>query len=105
MDSTLGRASTTENCNENENDAIFLLRPAVLSATKTIRNKKKQPHKEVIFDYLTKSLASNIEIELLDHVLTTLIENNLVINKKNPTGLSSFRIVDDSLDSKMKSTI
>ena len=44
-------------------------------------------------------------MELLDHVLTTLIENNLVINKKNPTGLSSFRIVDDSLDSKMKSTI
>ena len=49
-----------------------------------------------IFDYLTKSLASNIEMELLEHVLTTLIEN-IVINKKTPTGLSSFRIADDSL--------
>ena len=49
--------------------------------------------------YHTKSLASNIEIEILEHILTTLIENNLVINKKTPTGLSYFRIVDDSLDS------
>ena len=39
--STLGRvAMTTENCNENENDAILLFKPAVLSAIKAIRNKK-----------------------------------------------------------------
>ena len=97
MDLTLGRASTTENCNENENGTILLFQPAV-SAIKTIR-KKKRADKDSIFDYLTKSLASNIEIELLEHVLTTLIENNLVINKKTPTGLSSFRIADDSLNS------
>ena len=103
MDSTLGKASTTENCNENENDAILLFKPAVLSAIKTIRNKKKRADKESIFDYLTKSLASNIEMELLEHVLTTLMENNLVINKKTPTGLSSFRVVNDSV--KMKSAI
>ena len=32
-------------------------------------------------------------------ILTTLIENNLVINKKTPARLSSFCIVDNSLDS------
>ena len=37
-------------------------------------------------------------MELLEHVLTTLIENNIVINKKTPTELSSFRIANDSLD-------
>ena len=42
-------------------------------------------------------------MELLEHVLTTLMENNLVINKKTPTGLSSFRVVNDSV--KMKSAI
>ena len=47
--------------------------------------------------YLTKSLTSNIEIELLEHVLTTLIKNNLVINKK--TLLCSFRIANDLLNS------
>ena len=99
MDWTLERASTTENCNENENDVTFFFKPVVLSAIKTIRNKKRLADKESKFDYLTKSLASNIEMELLEHVLTTLIENNLVINKKTPTGLSSFCIVDDSLDS------
>ena len=38
-------------------------------------------------------------MELLEHVRTTLIENNLVIIKNTPTGLSPFPIVDDSLDS------
>ena len=90
--------STTENCNENENNAILLFKLAVLITIKTIRNKKKRADKESIFDYLTKSLATNIEIELLKHVLTTLIENNIVINKETSTGLSSFRIADDSLD-------
>ena len=37
-------------------------------------------------------------MELLEHVLTTFIENNIVINKKTRTGLGSFRIADDSLD-------
>ena len=99
MDSTLGRASTIENCNESEDDAVVLFKLAVLSAIKTIRNKKKRADKESIFDYLTKSLASNIEMKLLEHLLTTLIENNLVINKKTPTGLSSFCITEYSLDS------
>ena len=37
-------------------------------------------------------------MELLEHVLRTLIKNNLVINKETPTRLSSFRKVEDSLD-------
>ena len=40
------------------------------------RDKKKGAHNESIFDYLIKSEASNIEMELLEHVLTTLIESN-----------------------------
>ena len=39
-------------------------------------------------------------MELLKHVLTTLIENTLVINKNTPAGLSFCRIADDSLDSR-----
>ena len=39
-------------------------------------------------------------MELLKHVLTTLIENTLVINKNTPAGLSFYRIADDSLDSR-----
>ena len=90
MDAALERASTTENCNENENDAILLFKPAVLIAIKTIRSRKKRADKESIFDYLTKSLASNIEMELLEHVLITLIENNIVINKKNSNLIKLF---------------
>ena len=99
IDSALGRTSTIETCNGNDNDAILLFKPAVLRAIKTIRNKEKRTDKESVFHYLTKSLASNIEMELLEHALTTFIENNLVINKKSRTGLSSFRIIGDSLDS------
>ena len=39
-------------------------------------------------------------MELLKHVLATLIENTLVINKNTPAGLSFYRIADDSLDSR-----
>ena len=74
---------------------------AVLSAIKIIR-KKKPADKESMFDYLTKSLASNIEMELLEPALITLINNSFVINKKTLTGLSTFRIVDDSLGSQNK---
>ena len=102
IDSTLARASTTDNCNENENNAMRLFKQAVLNAIKTIRNKKKCADKESIFDCLTKSLASKIEMQLSEHVLETLIENNLVINKKTPIGLSSLCIADDSLDSQNK---
>ena len=63
-DSTLSRACTTENCNENENEAVLLFKSFVLSAIKMIRNKKKRADKESTFDYFTKSLASNIEMEL-----------------------------------------
>ena len=61
-------------CNENENDANFLFKLAVLNAVKTIRDKKKRVDKEYIFHYLTKSLASNKEIKLLEYVLARLIE-------------------------------
>ena len=55
-DSTLGRvAMTTENCNENENDAILLFKLTVLSAIKTIRNKKNMLIKSL---YLT--ILSNL---------------------------------------------
>ena len=55
-DSTLGRvAMTTENCNENENDAILLFKPTVLSAIKTVRNKKNMLIKSL---YLT--ILSNL---------------------------------------------
>ena len=40
MDSALRRASTTENCYENENDAILSFKQDVLSAIKPIRDKK-----------------------------------------------------------------
>ena len=61
---------------------------------------KERADEESMFDCLTKSLASNIETEQLEYALTTLVESNLVINKKTPTGLSFFRIVGDSWDSR-----
>ena len=61
---------------------------------------KERADEESMFDCLTKSLASNIETEQLEYALTILVESNLVINKKTPTRLSSFRIVGDSWNSR-----
>lgn len=56
MDSTLGTGSTTKKWNENENGAIPLFKPVVLSTIKTIRNKKKHADKESIFDHILPNL-------------------------------------------------
>ena len=53
MESALGRTSTTENCNENDNDTILLFKTAVLNAIKAFRNKKKRADKESIFECFT----------------------------------------------------
>lgn len=74
-----------------ENDRIVLLKlTESLNAIKIIRDKKKYVDKYFIFDCLTKSLASKLELELLGHVLVTLTENNQVIYWKNLAGLNFF---------------
>ena len=93
---TIWRASIAQNDNKNKNNVTFLFKSAVLNAVKTIRDKKKHADKGFIFDYLTKSLVSNLEMGLLKHVLATLIDNNRVIDKK--TGLRFFHIVNDLSD-------
>ena len=95
---TIWRASIAKHDNKNKNNVIFLCKSAVLNAVKTIGDKKKRADKGFIFDYLTKSLASNLEMGLLKHVLAALIDNNRVIDKKTPTGLRSFHTVNDLSD-------
>ena len=94
---TIWRASIAQNDNKNKNNVTFLFKSAVLNAVKTIRDKKKRADKGFIFDYLTKSLVSNLKMEL-KNVLAALVDNNRVIDKKTPTGLRSFHIVNDLSD-------
>ena len=93
---TVWRASIAKHDNKNKNNVIFLCKSAVLNAVKTIGDKKKRDDKGFIFDYLTKSLVSNLEMGLLKHVLAALIDNNCVVDKKTRTGLRSFH--DDLSD-------
>ena len=93
---TIWRASIAKHDNKNKNNVIFLCKSAALNAVKTIGDKTKRADKGFIFDYLTKSLVSNLEMGLLKHVLAALIDNNRVIDKK--TGLRFFHIVNDLSD-------
>ena len=47
----------------------ILFKHCVLNARNTIRNNEKRDDKEFIFNYLTISLASNLEIEVLEYFL------------------------------------
>ena len=60
MNSTLRRAGITKNCNENENEAIFLFKLGVLNAIKRIRNKKNMLTKGPYLAILLSLIASKI---------------------------------------------
>ena len=64
--------------------------------------RKIHVNKGSIVGYLTKSLASDLEMNLLKHVRGIIKENNIVFDQKTLTGLSSLSLVDDSLDSQSK---
>ena len=51
----------------------------------------KRPDVDSIFDFITRTTASNITKEALADIITDLIKQNIIINKKSINGRDSFR--------------
>ena len=78
----------------SENTTITEYEPKVITAIKEIRNKKKRPDIDAIFDYISRSEASNIDIKTIDSFIQNLLKKkNVITNKKTPQGLDSFYIL------------
>ena len=51
----------------------------------------KRPDVDSIFDFITRKTASNITKKALADIITDLVKQNIIINKKSINGRDSFR--------------
>ena len=68
----------------------------ILSSIKNIREKKRRPDSNSIFEDLLKTDSTTAEKSLLDNAFSKLIDLKLVINKKIPNGLDSFFLTNNA---------
>ena len=83
-------AITHSDLNANINISHF--KPKILEAIDHLKGiSHKRPDVDSIFDFITKTTASNITKEVLADIITDLIKQNIIINKKSINGSDSFR--------------
>ena len=80
----------TKSENESRDSVLSTFKPLVLSAIDILRNKKKRPDVDSSYDHIIKTQASNADRVLIESVVTNLMKENLIINKKTPSGFDSF---------------
>lgn len=77
----------------SENASPTDYEPKILEAINEIRYKKKRPDTNAIFNYISPSEASNIDIKTVDSIIQNLIKRKVITNKKTTQGLDSFYIL------------
>ena len=55
-----------------------------------LREKKKRPDIDPLFDFLSKTVATSIDKDTLTHSISQLITLKLLVNKKTPNGYDSL---------------
>ena len=68
-----------------------LFKPKILCAIDRIKEKKKRPDIDSIYDYLSRTEASNIDKISIELILNELVKENVVVNKKTTSLGDSFR--------------
>ena len=76
---------------EVNDEALSLFKPKILNIIDQIKQKKKIPDLNTIYEYLSKTEASNADKQLIETILGNLIETNVTVNRKTPKGLDSFQ--------------
>ena len=83
-------AITHSDINANINISHF--KPKILEAIDHLKGiSDKRPDLDSIFDFITRTTASNITKEALVDIITDLVKQNIIINKKSINGRDSFR--------------
>ena len=83
-------AITHSDINANINISHF--KPKILGAIDHLKCiSHKCPDVESIFDFITRTTASNITKEALADIITDLVKQNIIINKKSINGRDLFR--------------
>ena len=68
-----------------------LFKPKILYAIDRIKEKKKRPDIDSIYDYLSRMEASNIDKISIELILNKLVKVNIVVKKKTSLEDSSCR--------------
>ena len=83
-------AITYSDINANINISHF--KSKILEAIDHLKGiRHKFPDVDSIFDFITRTAASNITKEALGDIITDLVKQNIIINKKSINGCDSFR--------------
>ena len=91
----LSISSKDKNKNESTtSDELFLFKAKILQAIEYIREKRKRPDTNAIYEHLKKTEASNIDKETIGNIISELINQKILENKKSTYG-DSFRLIMD----------
>ena len=80
----------SDESDRNISDKLDILKPKILQAIDHIRQKKKCPDTDSIYDFITRTCASNVNKELVELVIEELITQDVIFNKKTVQGLDSL---------------
>ena len=72
-------------------ETLSLFKPKMLNAIDQIKQKKKRPDLNTVYEYLSKTEASNTDKQLIETILANLVETNIIVNRKTPKGMIRFR--------------
>ena len=76
----------------NANITISHLKQKILEAIDHLKGiSHKRPDVDSIFYFITRTAASNITKEALADIITDLVKQNIIMNKKSINGTDSFR--------------
>ena len=73
---------TTNSGNESQDSVLSTFKPLVLSAIYILCDRKIRPDVDSLYNHMIKTQASNAERVLIESVVTKVMQENLVINKK-----------------------
>ena len=90
--STTLKKLTITNDLEKTTEISTLFKPNILCAVDRIKEKKKRPDIESVYDYLSRTEASNIQKISIELILNELVKENVVVNKKTSIRDSFRRI-------------
>ena len=93
ISTALEKLTITNDLEKNgENTETSLFKPKILRAIDRIKERKKRPDIDSIYDYLSRMKASNIDKVSVELILNELVKENVLLNKKTSLGDSFHRI-------------
>ena len=61
-----------------------------INTTNEIRNNNKHSDNQTIFDHITKTAATKMDLSQIDELISSMLENGLIYDKPSKKGTSYF---------------